>query len=109
MKTHRVCGILLIIIVSLGLGALPALADQIQIHVTGLNFRYDGSDIYDSVAKAGGNYNTAEADPLTTIDFFKNNAYRRWYRGIRFELAAKQRIANHSPVEFECKSTHPQL
>jgi hypothetical protein len=75
MRTHRICGILLIIFVSLSLGALPALADQIQIHVTGLNFSYDGSDIYDSVAKAGSNYSTAEADPLTTIDFFKNNAY----------------------------------
>jgi hypothetical protein len=65
----------LIIIVSLSLGALPARADQIQIHVTGLNFKYDGSDIYDSAAKAGGNYNTAQADPLTTIDFFKNSVY----------------------------------
>jgi hypothetical protein len=75
MRTHLVCGILLIIFVSLNLGAMPAIADQIQIHVTGLNFNYDGSDIYDSTAKAGGNYNTAEADPLTTIDFFKNSAY----------------------------------
>ena len=75
MKTQLVCGILLIIFVSLSPGALPALAEQIQIHVTGLNFKYDGSDIYDSTAKAGGNYNSAEADPLTTIDFFKNNAY----------------------------------
>ena len=51
MRTHLVCGMLLIIFVSLSLGALPALADQIQIHVTGLNFKYDGSDIYDSSPK----------------------------------------------------------
>jgi hypothetical protein len=75
MRTHLVFGIVLIIFLSLSLGALPALAEQIQIHITGLNFKYDGSDIYDSTAKAGGNYNTAEADPLATIDFFKNSAY----------------------------------
>jgi hypothetical protein len=52
-----------------------AYAEQIQIHLTGLNFKYDGMDVFDGAAKAGGNYNTAEADPLTTIDFFKNNVY----------------------------------
>ena len=75
MKTHLVCGILLIVFVILCLGALPVFAEQIQIHVTGLNFKYDGTDIFDSTDKAGSNYNTAEADPLTTIDFFKNSIY----------------------------------
>jgi hypothetical protein len=75
MRRHRVCGMLLFIFVTLSLGAWPALADQIQIHITGLNFNYDGSDIYDGTAVAGGNYNAAEADPLTTIDFFKNSIY----------------------------------
>jgi hypothetical protein len=64
----------MIFFVNLSLGVLPALADQIQIHVTGLNFSYDGSDIYDSTDKSGGSYNTAQADPLATIDFFKNGA-----------------------------------
>jgi hypothetical protein len=71
MRMHRVCKILFIVI-GLCLGAAPVLAEQIQIHITGLNFTYDGSDIYDSTAKAGGTYNTAQADPLATIDFFKD-------------------------------------
>ncbi|MGD0519203.1 MAG: hypothetical protein ABSA26_16830 [Thermoguttaceae bacterium] len=59
----------------LGLIASSAVAEQIQIEITGLNFKYDGTDIFDSVAKAGGNYNTAEADPLTTIDFYKDSTW----------------------------------
>ena len=66
---------MLFIFLSLAFSALPVFADQIQIHITGLNFTYDGSDIYDSTAKAGGSYDTAQADPLTTIDFFKDGAY----------------------------------
>jgi hypothetical protein len=75
MKMHLVRGILLSVLVIFSLNALPLFAEQIQIHITGLNFIYDGSDIFDGTAKAGGSYNTSQADPLTTIDFFKNNAY----------------------------------
>jgi hypothetical protein len=75
MRRHLVCGMLFIFFMNLSLGVWPVIAEQIQIHITGLNFTYDGSDIYDSAAKTGGNYNAAEADPLTTIDFFKNRVY----------------------------------
>ena len=75
MRTRSNFKTLLVIFLSLSFGAAPVLAEQIQIHVTGLNFTYDGSDIYDGTAKAGGAYNTAQADPLATIDFFKDGAY----------------------------------
>ncbi|MGD0652932.1 MAG: PEP-CTERM sorting domain-containing protein [Thermoguttaceae bacterium] len=75
MRTHLVCGILSSFFLILGLIASPAFAEQIQVQITGLNFKYDGTDIFDSVAKAGGNANIAEADPLTTIDFFKDDAW----------------------------------
>jgi hypothetical protein len=73
MKTHL--GLLLLFSMFLCLIALPVYAEQIQIHITGLNFKYDGTDIFDSTDKIGGNYNTAQADPLTTIDFFKDGIY----------------------------------
>lgn len=73
MKTFFVRSVALVFVLGLCLNALPVIADQIQIHVTGLNFTYDGTDIFDSADKLGGNLNTAQADPLTTIDFFKNN------------------------------------
>jgi hypothetical protein len=59
----------------LGLIAAPAAAETIEIQITGLNFTYDGTDIYDSVAKAGRNENISEADALETIDFFKDGAW----------------------------------
>jgi hypothetical protein len=71
MKKPFLCGIVILFVFCLS--ALPVFAEQIQIHVTGLNFKYDGTDIYDSVDKLGGNLNTAQADPVTTIDFFKND------------------------------------
>ncbi len=74
MKTHFVRGFMLMVFLC-ALGISPVFAEQIQIHVTGLDFQYDGIDIFDGMAKAGGNYNTAEADPITTIDFFKNSVY----------------------------------
>jgi hypothetical protein len=75
MKTHIVRGVALVFVLGLCFNALPVFAEQIQIHVTGLNFKYDGTDIFDSVNKVGGNLNTAQADPLTTIDFFKDDAF----------------------------------
>lgn len=75
MKTHLIRRSVSVFVLALGLYALPAFAEQIQIHITGLNFKYDGTDIYDSANIAGGNYNTAEADPVTTVDFFVDNGY----------------------------------
>ena len=75
MKTHLVRGVAFTFFLGLCFNALPVFAEQIQIHVTGLNLTYDGTDIFDSVDKVGGNSNTAQADPLTTIDFFKNSTY----------------------------------
>jgi hypothetical protein len=73
MKTRL--GLSLVFSMFLCLIALPVFAEQIQIHITGLNFKYDGTDIFDSTAKAGGNYNTAQADPLFTIDFAKDGVF----------------------------------
>jgi hypothetical protein len=75
MKTQLAFLTLSVFVLIVGLSVLPAFAEQIQIHVTGLNFKYDGTDIFDSTAKAGGNNNTAEADPVTTIDFFVDDSY----------------------------------
>ena len=75
MKTHLVREISLTVLLIFCLSALPVFAEPIQIHITGLNFTYDGTDIFDSTNIAGGSYNTAQADPLTTIDFYKNSVY----------------------------------
>ena len=49
-----------------------AQADVINIFLTGLNFSYDGTDIYDSASKNGGGAIVANADSLYTIDFEKD-------------------------------------
>ena len=66
---------LFIISLGLGLSAMSASADTIQIQLTGFNFKYDGSNIYDSANILGGNVNYAEADPLATVDFSKNGLW----------------------------------
>jgi hypothetical protein len=75
MRTHLVFGVLSGLFLVLGLIVAPAAAEIIEIQITGLNFSYDGSDIFDSVAKAGRNANISEADPLATIDFFKGGLW----------------------------------
>ena len=52
-----------------------AQAEIIQIHVTGLNFTYGGGQIYDSTNAVGGNQNITQADPVETIDFFKDDVF----------------------------------
>jgi hypothetical protein len=75
MKTLFTRGILSSLFAVLCLIAAPAVAEQIQIELTGLNFKYDGSDIYDSAAKAGGSSITSQADVLSTIDFYKDGSW----------------------------------
>ena len=52
-----------------------AQAEIIQIHVTGLNFNFGGGQIYDSTNVVGGNQNITQADPVETIDFFKDDVF----------------------------------
>jgi hypothetical protein len=51
-----------------------SLAATIAINFAGMDLVYDGSAIYDAGANAGGNLDPAEADPLTTVDFFVDNS-----------------------------------
>ena len=50
--------------------AAPASAATIEIGFTGLNLVYDGSAIYDGGSTAGGLADPADADALSSVDFF---------------------------------------
>lgn len=54
--------------------ALVAASAQsaVIIHFTGMNLSYDGSAIYDSGSTSGGVGDPADADALTTVDFFED-------------------------------------
>jgi hypothetical protein len=52
-----------------------AQAEIIQIHVTGLNFTFGGGQIYDTPNAVGGNQVITQADPVETIDFFKDDVF----------------------------------
>ncbi|MDA0660624.1 MAG: hypothetical protein O2931_05925 [Planctomycetota bacterium] len=63
---------ILSVIISLGLATLSQ-AKLIEIQFTGLDFKYDGIDVFDAGNKAGGNGDTAESDPLTTMTFLTDS------------------------------------
>ena len=54
--------------------ALVAASAQsaVIIHFTGMNLSYDGSAIYDGGSTSGGVGDPADADALTTVDFFED-------------------------------------
>jgi hypothetical protein len=72
MRTHVICMIFFAFALLIGPTASPLFADVIQIHITGLDFTYDGTDIYDSVSKDGGAGDASKADQLTSIVISKN-------------------------------------
>lgn len=45
----------------------------IEIQFTGLDFRYDGTDVFDAGGKAGGTGKSSESDPLTTMTFLTDS------------------------------------
>jgi hypothetical protein len=55
---------------AIALFATSAQAGTIQIDFTGMNLKYNGSAIYDADSIGGGALNPADADPLSTVDFF---------------------------------------
>lgn len=73
MRKQFTRGLALSLFFVLSFSVTSVFAETIQIHITGLNFKYDGSDIFDSTAKAGGHSDAAESDQVATIDFFKND------------------------------------
>jgi len=44
-------------------------AGQLEIHLSGFNFTYNGTDIFDAGGSAGGSFNINFADPLATMTF----------------------------------------
>jgi hypothetical protein len=61
------------VVLSLAAGPLvtgPVLAATMEIAFTGMDLVYDGSAIYDAGGSSGHLANPADADPLTTVDFF---------------------------------------
>lgn len=48
----------------------PASASSITVTISGLNAVYDGFDLYDAGAQAGGVQDPAESDPLTSVTFY---------------------------------------
>jgi hypothetical protein len=52
------------------LSASAAQAGILEIQFTGLNLQYDGTNIFDAGGAVGGNGNFAEADPLTSMNFY---------------------------------------
>jgi len=44
-------------------------ASQLEIHLSGFNFTYNGTDIFDAGGATGGSFNIAFADPLATMTF----------------------------------------
>ncbi len=54
----------------LGLFATPAAAELIDIHFTGLDLVYDGTNIYDATSIAGGSGRPEDADPLASVLFY---------------------------------------
>lgn len=76
MRSHtirRLAPIMQVLGVSFALlasAATPVLAATIGIQFTGMDLLYDGSTIYDSGSTSGGLANPADADPLTSVDFF---------------------------------------
>jgi hypothetical protein len=57
----------------LALTTTTALAERIEIQFSGLDVKYDGSDIVDAMDANGGSGNPAEADPLTEMIFLLAN------------------------------------
>jgi len=51
-------------------------AKLIEIQFTGLDFKYDGTDIFDAGGKAGGSGTPSESDPLTTMTFLSDSALK---------------------------------
>jgi hypothetical protein len=70
MKYHRKSIIGIVAAVVFATFSASALAATIQISFTGLDVVYDGSAIYDGGSTAGGLADPADADPLSTVDFF---------------------------------------
>lgn len=48
-------------------------AKLIEIQFTGLDFKYDGVDLFDGGGKAGGSGKASESDPLTTMTFLTDS------------------------------------
>jgi hypothetical protein len=57
-------------LVALSLIAAPAQAATIEIAFTGMDLVYNGSAIYDADSSGGGVGDPADADTLTSVDFF---------------------------------------
>ena len=63
-------GFALALLVSLTAMAHPASAETLTLHFTGLDFAYDGNNIFDAGGIVGSSGDPADADALGTIDFF---------------------------------------
>lgn len=63
-------GVALALLVSLTAIAHPVSAEMLTLHFTGLDFAYDGNNVFDVGGIAGGDGDPADADALGTIDFF---------------------------------------
>lgn len=56
--------------------AWAAPISTVEIGFTGMNLLYDGAAIYDAGSNAGGSRDPADADPLTTADFYINGVHQ---------------------------------
>ena len=54
------------------LTAIPAWAETIEIHFSGVNLSYDGTDLTDAVDPAGRKGDPNESDPLVSMSFLKD-------------------------------------
>jgi hypothetical protein len=70
LVSHLVRGGAACALVALSLVAAPAAAATLEIAFTGMDLVYDGSAIYDADGSSGHLADPADADPLTTVDFF---------------------------------------
>ncbi len=62
---------LAVVVVALGSFAADAAAiPTIQIQVSGLDLTYSNGTLFDAKSASGGNGNTANADPLSTVNIF---------------------------------------
>lgn len=69
------CGAVCISVAALSAASLASAA-TIEIGFTGMNLVYNGSAIYDAGSLAGGSRNPANADPLTTADFYIDGVHQ---------------------------------
>ncbi|NQU23221.1 MAG: PEP-CTERM sorting domain-containing protein [Candidatus Nealsonbacteria bacterium] len=70
MNSKLAIAILLVLGLAVTFASAPASGAVLRIHFTGLDLKYDGSNLYDATNIAGGTGNSAEADELTALDFF---------------------------------------